>query len=505
MKHTSHNLEKFFNIRIFFIFFTFLFLCLSIPILSFGLYNEGTIKIQPIYIYTGNQAEKKDLDKADIHLKYSLIYANEIFSQVGIKIESLSPWRSFKEIHDPNDRWGTNPDHIISSREFTLMLNTYGPKVPSGVIPVFFVEHFRVHSDKGDSIVVQANGQTRAESNVPIIKRSGILIDLKNGRFDWIGLSYDILAHELGHFLLNDACFLSNLIDCGHLNEESNLMGAGQVRPRITSHDPKRKVAPTGYLCKIDFLPMSLPPSSGSFDINSVEAMYTRSKYNYSTVPHTNYIQYSPKDPIGKFSMKLLPVSVVPLLIDTQSNDLMVWSVSFPETEISNERMDVEITERKVPFFMPSEQKKAINHAEITVWSRLIEGTYQWSSFLQEEFCIDIFFENHFQYEIPSTLQVPASLEFNLGDIEKYYILELQIDDTEFYEQTVEVYKNYDFTEIEKPDEIPEDIIQFLDYIGLKNFAEDIYHKKDRNVIFIPADELDGAESIRWKFRKKNG
>jgi hypothetical protein len=213
---------------------------------------SGEITLQPIYIYDpgvfSSSPDQEDVKRAQDYYDQELKFARKILGQIGLTVKSQLMWVK------PNVPGG--PWTYIDRAQFEGLLNTYGPQVtPSFVIPILVVDHWSKTSLDPD--MEPYLGQTIPEwqKTAAGLARAGIIIDVPTR---WTGPDRDhvgdTLAHEIGHFLLNDATAL--------------MTGPGRTMVRQLN-----SVQPTGDCATIDFNDIMHTTE------NQVEAMYSRTNY----------------------------------------------------------------------------------------------------------------------------------------------------------------------------------------------------------------------------------
>ncbi|MFC1793130.1 hypothetical protein ACFL3Q_06035 [Planctomycetota bacterium] len=336
----------------------------------------GKIIIHPIYVYNGDINEYEDA--VYTLLRTQLEKANEIFSQIGITIEALD-MVSMPEIDVDGFEKGEFDDARKTDVKSIEHLNQYIFPLTVDAVPVFFVE------DLGSSWLTQTPGQTftkwRLSKANGTIKQAGCFIAYK------YSVNSDTLAHELGHFMLNDRFFyLSACIDDDgtrhHLKLNHYLMHPGTHGSSIIDFLPMIK---EGYMHNTS--PHDIKSMRDS-RVNQIEAIYTRS----GIVTYTKTVE---SEDVDKLRILMPNYSISDnnekqININTRNTSVPRPPFNIPHyidiTWGGNRQTDIALSEYQGIDF----ERDVITNIQISSWARITST--------KVEYCIDIYFEEPFNY-----------------------------------------------------------------------------------------------------------
>lgn len=340
----------------------------------------GKIIIRPIYIF--NKIDDTELEKVNILLSNQLNTANDIFSQIGITIEALA-MDSLEEIQVDGYEKGEFDNARKKNDKKIGHLNRYSFPLEL-TVPVFFVE------DLGSSWLLWPLPPKKITTPGATITKWLLSKDKRQAAQAgcFIAYGYDInpdtLAHELGHFMLNDRFFYKSVCSDGtrhHLIHDNQLMHTGARKSGIIDFLPMIK---EGY--KHDTSPHDIKSMRDS-RVNQVEAMYTRSGF----VDYTKTVE---PDDVDKLRI-MMPDYFIDDNSDKQIN-INTRNTSKPVPLFTLHYIDLAWGgDRQTDIALSEYQgvdldKDIITNIQISSWARIISTKI--------EYCIDIYFEEPFNY-----------------------------------------------------------------------------------------------------------
>lgn len=188
---------------------------------------DRELMVQPVVLdYPGGET----LEFA-IAIKSQLEFAKGIFSQIGISLTypelvdgipvvEVLPENAARAVRELNPN-GSNIQ--FDDLEFYSFARSIGNPESSHIVPVYFVNDFQLASAGDTAYALSPNFVLRQFVDAtPVV---GIMID----RAGVENRPFDILAHELGHVLLDEWSTARTSLD-GHLNDRNELMAAGSIR-----------------------------------------------------------------------------------------------------------------------------------------------------------------------------------------------------------------------------------------------------------------------------------
>jgi hypothetical protein len=248
------------------------------PDMSFWLPFTGEVTVQPIILCVGKEPTQNEVEAAKSYFDEQMEFANKIFSQIGIQVKLGDDYWAMQE--------ETRLLGPIGAAEFYSMLNKSG--CDPSVIPVL-LSPAQICSELvcftltvGTSIV---DSQAASAGT-----RAGILLRIPMGT---IPKSSYVLAHELGHILLDDALFTGGTGDKSeHSADENNLMFYVQKGKEVAIE----QTAPTGPLATIDFTIMSNGKTEAGAMCQSKYVTNLDPEYSFAATPEISVSPFGDPD-----------------------------------------------------------------------------------------------------------------------------------------------------------------------------------------------------------------